>query len=281
MKKNALITLFTTALIFFTGCQSQVPCPCEKKGVVKVAIIGGMTMTGLWQDISKMFEEQTGYSVEIVVTGPRDGLSENLREGKVDLLTMHSGDVTTNLVANGYGVNMQPWTMNELVIIGPSNDPAGIRGLNDGSEAFKRIAEKQANFVDFAGIGSREVCHNLWKKAGIRPQGDWLLKDESTNHKEAVNFAEQNNAYVVVGRMPVLYGKIPMNKMEIMVEDDPAMRRPYIVMETNPDMYPETNSEGAQCLSNFLLSSTVQNFLAQSPTNQQDNRPLFYPVVTR
>ena len=61
-----------------------------------------------------MFEAQTGYKVEVVVTGPRPDLDAAMRAGKVDLLTMHSGDITTDLVADGYGVNMRPWTRNEL-----------------------------------------------------------------------------------------------------------------------------------------------------------------------
>jgi len=281
MKCYGLIVLSAVILTGCAGCQSLNSHSATRRGVVRVAVIGGMTMTGLWQEISQMFEEETGYSVEVVATGQREGLAETLREGKVDLLTMHSGDITTDLVADGYGINMQPWTRNELVIVGPSNDPAKIRGLHDGSEAFRRIAAHRANFVDFLDIGTREVCHKLWDKAGIRPQGDWFLKDESADHLEIVNFAARNNAYVVVGRMPVLFGKIEMKEMEILVENDPAMRRPYIVIEANPERFPKANIRGARCLSDFLLSNQVQNFLAQSASNRRGGLPLFYPVVVR
>jgi len=238
-------------------------------------------MTGLWQQISQMFEKETGYTVELAITGQREALAETLREGKVDLLTMHSGDITTDLVADGYGIDMRPWARNELVIVGPSSDPAGIRGLHDGSEAFRRIAAHHANFVDFLDMGSREVCHTLWNKAGIRPQGDWFLKDESADHLEILNFAAENNAYVVVGRMPVLFGKMETKGMEILVEKDPAMRRPYIVMEANLERFPKANVRGARCLSDFLLSNQVQDFLAQSASNRRGGLPLFYPVAVR
>ena len=281
MKRYRLIALFIVILISCVGCQSLNSHSVTKQGVVRVAVIGGMTMTGLWQEISLMFEKDTGYSIELVVTGQREELAKALREGKVDLLTMHSGDITTDLVADGYGANMRPWTRNDLVIVGPSNDPAEIRGLNDGSEAFGRIAAHHANFVDFQGVGSREVCHKLWKKAGIQPRGDWFLKDESADHKEILNFAAKNNAYVVVGRMPVLFGKMEMEGMEILVENDPAMRRPYIVMEANPKWFPEANMRGGRCLSNFLLTDQVQDFLAKSASNRRGGLPLFYPVALR
>ena len=281
MKCYGSIVLSAAILMNCAGCRSLSPHSGTRQGVVRVAVIGGMTMTGLWQEISQMFEKETGYRVEVVTTGQREDLAETLREGRVDLLTMHSGDITTDLVADGFGTNMRPWTRNELVIAGPSSDPAGIRGLNDGSEALRRIAAHRANFVDFLDIGSREVCHKLWKKTGIQPRGDWLLKDESAEPVEILNYAAKNNAYVIVGRMPVLFGKMESKGMEILVENDPAMRRPYVVMEAHPQRFPKANIRGARCLSDFLLSNQVQDFLAQSASNQRGGRPLFYPVAFR
>ena len=281
MKCRELTVLSAAIVMSCSGCQSLNSHAGTGEGAVRVAVIGGMTMTGLWQEISQMFEKETGYRVEVVTTGQREELAETLREGRVDLLTMHSGDITTDLVADGFGTNMRPWTRNELVIAGPSSDPAGIRGLNDGSEALRRIAAHRANFVDFLDIGSREVCHKLWKKTGIQPRGDWFLKDESAEPVEILNYAAKNNAYVTVGRMPVLFGKMKTKGMEILVEGDPAMRRPYVVMEADPQRFPKANVRAARCLSDFLLSNHVQKFLAESPSNRRGGRPLFYPVAFR
>ena len=249
----------------------------SQEGIVRAAVIGGMTMTGLWQRISAMFEARSGYRVKVVASGPRPVLARAFRQGMADLLTMHSGDITTNLVADGYGTNLRPWTMNELVILGPASDPAGIRGMRDGAEALWHIARKRAFFVDFLGIGSREVCHKLWRDAGVSPRGEWILKDESGGHVGVVEFARRRNAYVVVGRMPVLYGKFPMGGMEIMVEGDPAMRRPYVVMEADPGRFPGANAAGARALSDFLLGDEVQAFLAGFGAEHR-GLPLFYPV---
>jgi len=245
---------------------------------VRVAVIGGMTMAGLWRQVSDRFEKQTGYTVVVVATGQRPMLAKALQQGQVDLLTMHSGDITTNLVAAGYGVNLRPWTHNELVIVGPPSDPAKVRGLHHGVEAFRRIAATKAHFVDFHGIGSREVCHRLWKQAHVRPRGDWYLKDESDGHLGILHYAAQHNAYVVVGRMPVVFGKLPRAGMEILVDNDPNMRRPYVVMEADPARFPRANTVGARALSAFLLSDKVQRFLAESPGNRRQGVPVFWPV---
>jgi tungstate transport system substrate-binding protein len=227
-----------------------------------------------------MFEAQTGYHVEVVVTGVRPVLDKAIRAGQVDLLTMHSGDITTDIVADGIGVNMRPWTRNELVIVGPTNDPAQIRGMTNGAEALKKIAAAQARFVDFEGIGSRELTHTLWRLAGIDPKGDWLIKDDTAISKwNVLQFCRSNHACVVVGYIPALTGKMQNDGMEILVKNDPVMRRPYIVMEANPKKFPDANFAGARALSDFLLSPKVQNLLLGFGRDNTGNHPLFFPVA--
>ena len=249
-----------------------------EKGIVRTAVIGGMTMTGLWGHVCRMFEKQTGLTVKVVATGPRPGLDKAFRAGNVDLATMHSGDITTDLVADGYGTHMRPWARNDLVIVGPPSDPAKIRGLRDGGEAFRRIAAAKAPFVDGLGMGTREMCHKLWRRAGVPRRGDWVLKDEATDKHGILRFAETHGAYVVVGRMPVLYGKMPRGTMQILVDRDPTMRRPYVVMVANPTRFPDANHAGARALADFLLSERVQRFLLGFGADRYGGIPLFHPV---
>ena len=239
-----------------------------------------MTMTGLWPEIVKMFEVDTGYRCELAAAGPRPEISEVFRAGKADLITMHSGDITTDLVADGYGVNMRPWTRNELSIVGPSADPAHIRGLTNGAAALRRIAGTKSYFVDFQGVGSRELAHNLWRAAGVEPKGDWVLKDETVSKFDILQFARTKNAYVIVGYIPARLGKMNPAGMEILVQGDPAMRRPFIVMEASPKRFPSTNQAGARALADFLLSPKVQSFLAEFGQKTTGRGPLFHPVTT-
>lgn len=237
-------------------------------------------MTGLWPAITKMFEAESGYRTEVVVTGPRPDLDQAMRAGKVDLLTMHSGDITTDLVADGYGVNMRPWTRNELCILGPPSDPAHIRGMTNGAAALRKIAQARARFVDFQGIGSRELVHNLWRLAGVEPKGDWVIRDDTVSKWDILQFARSNQAYVVTGFIPAHFQKMRSAGMEIMVKDDPIMRRPFIVMEANPKKFPAGNYDGARALSDFLLSPRVQSFLLTFGAQTNGPGPLFFPVET-
>jgi tungstate transport system substrate-binding protein len=271
----ALVVVFAFALHHRAAHQS----PSDNR-VVRCAVIGGMTMTGLWPEIVKLFEAETGYRCALVATGPRPEIAEPFRAGKADLLTMHSGDITTDLVADGFGINMRPWTRNELSIVGPTNDPARIRGMTNGAAALRAIAGAKARFVDFQGVGSRELAHNLWRAAGVEPKGDWVLKDETVSKFDILQYARSNNAYVIVGYIPARLGKMNPVGMEILVQGDSLMRRPFIVMEANPKKFPQANQAGARALSDFLLSPKAQQFLAEFGQKTTGRGPLFHPVQT-
>jgi tungstate transport system substrate-binding protein len=279
MKSKSLLHLALGSLLLLASCSPKVDAPADSH-VVRCAVIGGMTMTGLWPEITKRFEAQSGWRTELVITGPRPELDKAMRAGKVDFLTMHSGDITTDLVADGYGVNMRPWTRNELCIVGPPGDPAHVRGMTNGADALRKIAEAKARFVDFQGIGSRELTHSLWERAGIEPRGEWVIKDDTVSKWNILQFARTNNAYVVVGYIPAQMGKMYAAGMEILVKGDPAMRRPFIVMEANPKKVPEANAAGARALSDFLLSPEIQNFLLEFGRQSNGPGPLFFPVET-
>jgi tungstate transport system substrate-binding protein len=278
MNSRILLRPVLLALLL-AGCSRESVTPPDAR-VVRCAVIGGMTMTGLWPEIAKQFEADTGYKTEVVVTGPRPELDKAMREGKVDFITMHSGDITTDLVADGFCVNMRPWTRNELCIVGPRDDPAGVRGMTNGAAALRRIAEAKAHFVDFQGIGSRELVHNLWRLAKLEPKGDWIVRDDTVTKWNILQFARSNHAYVVVGYIPAQTGKMFAEGMEVLVKGDPIMRRPYIVMEANPQRFPTANHVGAKSLSDFLLAPKVQALLVTFGTQTNGPGPLFFPVTT-
>ena len=276
MIRRIISGLIASALVAANGGAPSVP---PQKSVIRVAVIGGMVMTGMWQELAKRFEASAGYKVQLVAAGPKPVLVEAFHKGEADLLTMHSSDEATDLVADGYAVEMRPWARNELVIVGPPDDPAHIRGMTDGAAALRKIAEAHAPYVDFHDAGSRQIAARLWHKAGLEPQGEWVLKDESRIRQEVVTFAEQHHAYVIVGRIPVLRGKMESGSMQILVEGDAEMRRPYVVMIANANRFPHANVSGAQALADYLTSEKGQQFLKDYASRQPDGVPLFFPIA--
>lgn len=270
--------LLLLLLAFLPSACNRAP---EEPETIRVAVIGGMVMSGMWEKLSAKFEKETGFRLEVVATGPKEVIGPAFRTGIADVLTMHSSDVATDLVASGFGRNMRPWARNELVILAPPGDPAGVVGWKDGSAALRKIAGTKNRFVDAKGAGKRIVAEKLWKEAGVQPVGDWMLKDESTNPSDLLAFAERNNAYVLCGRIPVLFGKLPKGGMQIAVEGDPNMQRPYVVLEANPEKFPTTRCRGARILGDYLTGPQGQQFLCDYAHEQPDGVPLFFPLESR
>ena len=249
-----------------------------KKEPVRVAVIGGMTLGGMWPELAEKFTKETGWPVELVATGPKAVLAQALKGGLVDLVTLHASDEATEMVANGLAKDSLPWARNEHCIMGPTGDPAGIWGMSDGAAALKKIALSKSPFIDFMGPGSREVSHRLWQAAGVEPKGEWVLKDESSVPQAVVEYAAMKKAYVIVGRIPVLKGKIPSAGMEVMVQGDPAMRRPYVVMIASEKKFPQSNQEGGKALHAWMTGEPGQAFLRDYFTSKPDEPHLFYPA---
>jgi tungstate transport system substrate-binding protein len=71
---------------------------------------------------------------------------------------------------------------------------------------------------------------------------------------------------------------MPLAGMEVLVQGDPEMRRPYVVIEANPKKFPKANSAGARVLADWLVGEKGQRFLLDYGRKQPGGIPLFYPV---
>ena len=96
MRSGFFFVCLAAVLAVANGCGPSSP-PANPP--VRVAVIGGMVMTGVWQGIAKQFEADTGYKVKVVMAGNKQVLVESFRKGDADFLTMHSTDDAMDLVA--------------------------------------------------------------------------------------------------------------------------------------------------------------------------------------
>src|SRR5262249_36733737 len=111
---------------------------------IRRAVIGGMIETGLWPELVARYERLTGNKVELAVSGPKPQIVDAFRKGGIDLITVHASDAMVNLVADGLAVDPQPWARNDLVIVGPGDDPAHVRGERDAIAALRKIFAAKA-----------------------------------------------------------------------------------------------------------------------------------------
>jgi tungstate transport system substrate-binding protein len=244
---------------------------------VRCAVIGGMIDTGLWQAVSERFQKATDIGVEIVVTGPKHPIATAFRKGDIDLITMHASDTIINLVADGLAADPQPWARNDLLLVGPAADPAKIKGDTDAVAAFKKIIESRSTLLLHASLGANEVVHDILSEGDLELDADHTISLPSDKHRQLLKRAAKENAYALVGRIPFLNGKIGNEGLQIMVQGDPRMRRPYVVAVRSA---PADSRQQAACkLAAFLRSPETQAWLGDFGRGELDGGPLFFPVV--
>ena len=67
-----------------------------------------------------------------------------------------------------------------VVIVGPSGDPAEVKGAADAAAAMGRIAAAESAFASRGDdSGTHQAEKALWAKAGVAPAGDWYRETGS------------------------------------------------------------------------------------------------------
>jgi tungstate transport system substrate-binding protein len=267
------------ALLLLSGCSSGPSAPDgDVPQTVRCAVIGGMVETGFWHELSQRYEQATGGRVELVASGPKHEMKDSMRSGQVDLLTMHACDTIINLAADGYAADPQPWVKNDYLIVGPPADPAGIRGEQSAVTAIRKIVQSRSKLLVHASSGVQELLHDLLEEAHVELDAETTIVRLDDKQRQMALLAGKEGAYTIVGRIPFLNGKMPNRDLEIMVQGDERLRRPYVVVVANAARWPETRSEAARAFARFLRSRETQDWISGFGRGQLDERPLFFPI---
>src|SRR5215472_14072183 len=231
--------------------------------------------TGLFDHLLPLFKEKTGIAVKVLALGTGVAL-DAARMGEADVVFTHYKLAEQAFVAEGHGVKRYSVMYNDFVLIGPKDDPAGIKGMTDVAKAFQIIKEKQACFVSRGDRSGTHVAElNLWKLADIdiqKDKGPWY-KDIGQGMGAALQFANASNCYVLSDRGTWIHYK---NKgdLQIVVEGDKRLFNQYGVMLVNPAKHPDVKKDLGQQFIEWLISPDGQNTIANYKIEGQQ---LFYP----
>ena len=244
----------------------------------KSIVVSSTTSTqdsGLFGHILPLFKAKTGIDVKVISQGTGQALDTG-RRGDADVVFVHAKSAEEKFLAEGFGVKRYPVMYNDFVIIGPKNDPAGIKSTKDVSAALNTIKAKGASFIsrgDKSGTHIAEI--NLWKAVGIdieKDNGPWY-KSIGQGMGAALNTASASNAYVMSDRGTWISFK---NKgdLVIAVEGDKRLFNQYGVMLVNPAKHPSVKKELGQAFIDWLVSPEGQKAIADYKINGEQ---LFYP----
>lgn len=243
---------------------------------LKVAVIGGLDMSGVWTSIETASEKSLGLEISTEVAAPKEQVVPAFMRGEVDLLIMHGGDETFALEALGYATALRTWGYNDFVFVGPPDDPAGIAQASSGSEVMRKLQASQLPLISFRDVGSQQIVRRLMDNAGLIPSQINLLPDRVDRAQQILMQAAQDKAYVVVGHMPVAFGRMPSEGVKVLFGGDPGMRRAYVIVTPGP-RHPAGAAARVQAekLADYLLSEEGQKTLEQ--TGPEDGVPWIYP----
>lgn len=135
-------------------------------GTVKVAVVGGIQLSGVWDALRPRLEAATGVRITLAAAANKAGILPVFVRGDADLLLIHGGAETFALQARGVGGRMSVWAYNEHAIVGPAEDPAGVHGSGDAATAFRRIAAVRAPSLPFVTQAATRSC----SECGNRPE---------------------------------------------------------------------------------------------------------------
>lgn len=254
-KVLALGAVILLCLSFVQG----VACADEK--VLLMATTTSTDDTGLLDYLAPLFKEDTGITLQWTATGTGKALKlgENC---DVDVLLVHDPDSEKKFVEAGYGVDRTQVMYNDFIIIGPADDPAGIKGLTS-TEAFKKIAEKKAIFVsraDESGTHMKEKF--VWQQAGldVPDKEEWYVQT-GQGMLITINVAAEKKGYTLTDRGTYIKyeanyeGKPPL---VILSEGDPYLLNQYSVIAVNPERCPKVKYDLAKKFIEWMASPRAQ-----------------------
>lgn len=261
-----LVAAFASC-VFMAGCARSK----ERKPLV-LATTTSTADTGLLSVLNPAFEAKYPYQVKTVAVGTGEAL--RLGEKKeADVLLVHARKSEDQFMASGFGTRRLDVMYNDFAIVGPKEDPAGIRGLN-AEDALAKVAGTGATFVtrgDDSGTHKKEK--DLWTAAGVKPQGAWYIST-GQGMGETLKVASEKKAYTLTDRGTYLATK--GLELEILVEKHSSLLNPYGVIEVKG----AKNAEGAKAYADFITSPEGQKIIAEFGKDKY-GQPLFFPSAAK
>jgi tungstate transport system substrate-binding protein len=234
-------------------------------GRLRVATTTSLYDTGLWTYLEPRFEKKYDVALDILAVGSGAALTYG-RNGDVDVLTVHSRADELKFISDNYGVERVWFAYNYFLIVGPEDDPAGLKGLT-AEEAFKKLYENPGSgkFVsrgDNSGTHSKEKA--IWKSGGYADYqamrtaaiaAGWYI-DAGKGMGDTLTMANELQAYTLTDEGTFLAYKSNLDLVPI-IDTGSILLNVYSVIVCTKSK----QQEMAQNMVDFLTSDEIQDII--------------------
>ena len=227
---------------------------------VILATTASLYETGLIDTITVLFRQATGHHLRAVAVGSGQALRMGER-GDADVIFAHSPAAERAFMEAGNGVRRMVVATNYFTVVGPPDDPAGVRTATSAADALRRIAARGRVFVsrgDSSGTHTRELA--LWRAGGGRPSWPGYL-ETGQGMSNTLLVAFERRGYALCDR--ATYGALRARvDLVALREREPGLLNVYHVIEVNPRGRARVNTDGARAFADFMVSEPIQDLLA-------------------
>lgn len=269
------------------GSGGVAPVPQGKDGPVLILATTTSTAdTGLLDAILPYFEARDNVTVKVIAVGTGQALAIGAK-GDADVVLVHARAQEDKFVADGYGINRRDVMYNDFVIVGPTNDPAGLAGVKLGKDAFAKIAAAGAPFAsrgDASGTNSKEI--SFWTALGLKPKSEvngYVSLGQGMG--ETLTYANETGSYTLTDRGTWLARKSNLPNLTLLVggtsvktNPDKGLYNPYGVIAVNPAKFPNVNFKEATSFIGWITSLAIQRRIYEFGRSLF-GQSLFYPVA--
>lgn len=258
LKKVLLAMGIVLVFLLYVVLPASAAGPAQKNLIL--ATTTSTQDSGLLDVLIPVFEKKTGYFVKTIAVGSGQAMAMG-QKGEADVLLVHSPDAEKKFMAEGNGVNRLIVMHNDFVVVGPSADPAAIKGAKSTPEAFRKIAAAGALFLsrgDNSGTHAKEK--GIWKAAGINPEGQKWYQQTGLGMGQTLNVAGEKKGYTLADRGTWLALQKRLG-LPILKEGDPILLNVYHVIAVNTAKWPKVNADGAKAFSAFMVSAETQGII--------------------
>ncbi len=258
---RAKIFTFISALIFTMIMTISVHA---QDSSLMMATTTSTDNTGLLDYLIPHFEKQTHITLKWTATGTGKALKLG-QNCDVDVLLVHAPAAEKTFIEKGYGKDRRQIMYNDFVIIGPENDPAGIKGKNI-SDALTAIKSRQALFMsrgDDSGTHKKEK--QLWQESNIPlpDKENWYVQT-GQGMLATINVAQERRGYTMTDRgtyIKYLSTKDGNAPIKILVEGDGILLNQYSVLTLDPKNCPSAKYDLAIKFSDWMASQNGQDLI--------------------
>jgi tungstate transport system substrate-binding protein len=286
VKKNMGIIL--VAIVVVAVVIAAWALTIHEKEILVVSTTTSLYETGLLDVLDNEFEKKYP-DVNVTFISQGTGLAiQTAMGGDADMILVHDPAREQAFLEGGYGVNRKIIAYNYFVIVGPEEDPAGVKGLDPVNALLAiKAAGEEGNTVwvsrgDDSGTHSMEK--RLWTAGGedaaeLRDQS-WYW-ERGAGMTATLAMANEKRGYTICDMGSYLNNYVSgIVDLEILVEAGKDTLNVYSAIACdpqNPDLE-HVKFNHAMNFIEFLVSDEVQDILADFGVDEF-GQPLFYPAV--